>query len=219
MLLPLSIADISSFAKKRATAVSHALPPPLQTTDETTIDYGNFGDQATLRRELVNMGLLGRKSDCSEYWKEPVRHSQDVQHFPRALRLAVAGAQPTKALTALTARHRHKEVTHTTTNNAQHLFRCCREDGCGAAGRDGIRQNDWQQLIRLYRVRIAAIDKAGPKFNSVIEPRLVIASALVSKRKSWGRAGICTAYRSCSRAIPGSNTINWCATTLLREGL
>ncbi len=65
--------------------------------------HHTFGDQATLRRELVNMKLLGRKSDCSEYWKEPVRPSGDVQDFLRALRQAVAGAQPTKALTALTA--------------------------------------------------------------------------------------------------------------------
>lgn len=32
--------------------------------------HHTFGDQATLRRELVNMHLLGRKSDCSMYWKE-----------------------------------------------------------------------------------------------------------------------------------------------------
>jgi len=31
--------------------------------------HHTFGDQATLRRELVNMHLLGRKSDCSVYWK------------------------------------------------------------------------------------------------------------------------------------------------------
>jgi hypothetical protein len=45
-----------------------------------------FGDQATLRRELVNMKLLGRKSDCSEYWKEPHRPEQEVQGFLRAWR-------------------------------------------------------------------------------------------------------------------------------------
>lgn len=48
--------------------------------------HHTFGDQATLRRELVNMKLLGRKSDCSEYWKEPVRPSADVQEFLRAMR-------------------------------------------------------------------------------------------------------------------------------------
>lgn len=77
--------------------------------------HHTFGDQATLRRELVNMKLLSRKSDCSEYWKEPVRPSEDVQDFLRALRLAVAGAQPTKALTALAARHTHQVVPHATT--------------------------------------------------------------------------------------------------------
>lgn len=48
--------------------------------------HHTFGDQATLRRELVNMKLLGRKSDCSEYWKEPMRPSADVQEFLRAMR-------------------------------------------------------------------------------------------------------------------------------------
>ena len=48
--------------------------------------HHTFGDQATLRRELVNMKLLGRKSDCSEYWKEPQRPTEDVQAFLRAWR-------------------------------------------------------------------------------------------------------------------------------------
>jgi hypothetical protein len=48
--------------------------------------FHTFGDQATLRRELVNMKLLGRKSDCSEYWKEPRRPSDEVQSFLRAWR-------------------------------------------------------------------------------------------------------------------------------------
>ena len=48
--------------------------------------FHTFGDQATLRRELVNMKLLGRKSDCSEYWKEPHRPSEEVQDFLRAWR-------------------------------------------------------------------------------------------------------------------------------------
>lgn len=43
--------------------------------------HHTFGDQATLRRELVNMKLLGRKSDCSEYWKEPRRPDAEVQSF------------------------------------------------------------------------------------------------------------------------------------------
>ena len=67
--------------------------------------HHTFGDQATLRRELVNMKLMGRKSDCSEYWKEPVRPSTEVQDFLRAMRKAVASSQPRKALTALRAPH------------------------------------------------------------------------------------------------------------------
>ncbi len=48
--------------------------------------HHTFGDQATLRRELVNMKLLGRKDDCSQYWKEPRRPDADVQAFLRAWR-------------------------------------------------------------------------------------------------------------------------------------
>jgi len=48
--------------------------------------FHTFGDQATLRRELVNMKLLGRKSDCSEYWKESQRPTDEVQDFLRAWR-------------------------------------------------------------------------------------------------------------------------------------
>ena len=48
--------------------------------------FHTFGDQATLRRELVNMKLLGRKSDCSEYWKERHCPSEEVQDFLRAWR-------------------------------------------------------------------------------------------------------------------------------------
>jgi hypothetical protein len=48
--------------------------------------FHTFGDQATLRRELINMKLLGRKSDCSEYWKEPHRPTEEVQDFLRAWR-------------------------------------------------------------------------------------------------------------------------------------
>ena len=45
-----------------------------------------FGDPATLRRELVNMKLLGRESDCSRYWKEPRRPDGDVRAFMQAWR-------------------------------------------------------------------------------------------------------------------------------------
>jgi hypothetical protein len=47
-----------------------------------------FGDPATLRRELVNMKLLGRESDCSRYWKEPRRPDADTRAFLRAWRAA-----------------------------------------------------------------------------------------------------------------------------------
>ena len=46
-----------------------------------------FGDHATLRRELVNMQLLARKPDCSVYWKNAQKPSDDIQTFLRALRL------------------------------------------------------------------------------------------------------------------------------------
>lgn len=45
-----------------------------------------FGDPATLRRELVGMKLMGRKSDCSEYWKEPQRPEPEVLAFLQAWR-------------------------------------------------------------------------------------------------------------------------------------
>ncbi len=67
--------------------------------------HHTFGDQATLRRELVNMKLMGRTSDCREYWKEPLRPSTEVQTFLRAMRQAVANSQPRKALTALRPTH------------------------------------------------------------------------------------------------------------------
>jgi hypothetical protein len=45
-----------------------------------------FGDPATLRREMVNMKLLGRESDCSRYWKEPKRPDADTRAFLHAWR-------------------------------------------------------------------------------------------------------------------------------------
>lgn len=49
-----------------------------------------------------------------------------------------------------------------------------------------------QQLVRLYFARIAALDKAGPKLNSVIElnpDALAIAAALDAERKVKGARG------------------------------
>ena len=49
-----------------------------------------------------------------------------------------------------------------------------------------------QQLVRLYLARIAAIDKAGPKLNSIIElnpDALTIAAALDAERKTKGPRG------------------------------
>ena len=47
--------------------------------------HHTFGDQATLRRELVNMKLLGRKPDCSSYWKESVQPEGDALSFLDAM--------------------------------------------------------------------------------------------------------------------------------------
>jgi hypothetical protein len=40
----------------------------------------------TPRRELVEMKLLGRKPDCSVYWKEPQRPNDEVRALLQALR-------------------------------------------------------------------------------------------------------------------------------------
>ena len=48
--------------------------------------HHTFGDPASLRREMVEMGLLGRHSDCSKYWKESRRPPPDVQAFLSAWR-------------------------------------------------------------------------------------------------------------------------------------
>lgn len=48
--------------------------------------HHKFGDPATLRRELVNMKLLGRECDCSRYWKEPRRPDEETRLFLRAWR-------------------------------------------------------------------------------------------------------------------------------------
>jgi hypothetical protein len=48
--------------------------------------WHSYGDHVTLRRELVNMNLLARKSDCSEYWKVAQQPNEEVKAFLRALR-------------------------------------------------------------------------------------------------------------------------------------
>ena len=48
--------------------------------------HHTFGDPASLRREMVEMGLLGRLDDCSKYWKEGKRPPADVQAFLKAWR-------------------------------------------------------------------------------------------------------------------------------------
>lgn len=48
--------------------------------------WHSYGDHVTLRRELVNMQLLARKSDCSEYWKVAQQPSDEVKAFLKALR-------------------------------------------------------------------------------------------------------------------------------------
>jgi hypothetical protein len=48
--------------------------------------WHSYGDHVTLRRELVNMNLLARKSDCSEYWKVAQQPNDEVKAFLRALR-------------------------------------------------------------------------------------------------------------------------------------
>jgi hypothetical protein len=45
-----------------------------------------FGDHCTLRRELINMTLLTRKSDGSEYRKAPARPDAETMALLRALR-------------------------------------------------------------------------------------------------------------------------------------
>ncbi len=45
-----------------------------------------YGDHATLRRELINHGLMTRKSDCSDYRKVAQWPDEEVQGLLRALR-------------------------------------------------------------------------------------------------------------------------------------
>ena len=48
--------------------------------------WTTYGDHVTPRRELVEMKLLGRKPDCSAYWKEPQRPSEEIRALLQALR-------------------------------------------------------------------------------------------------------------------------------------
>lgn len=48
--------------------------------------WHTYGDHVTIRRELVNMQLLARKSDCSEYWKVAQQPNHEVKAFLKALR-------------------------------------------------------------------------------------------------------------------------------------
>ena len=50
--------------------------------------WATYGDHATLRREMINMNLLARKPDCSEYWKVAQQPGDEVRAFLRAFRAA-----------------------------------------------------------------------------------------------------------------------------------
>jgi hypothetical protein len=54
--------------------------------------WHTFGDHVTLRRELINMKLLSRKSDGSAYWKESPRASDEVRALLHELRRRSRGA-------------------------------------------------------------------------------------------------------------------------------
>ena len=49
-------------------------------------EANNFGDHVTLRRELINHGLMSRKSDCSEYRKLAVRPDEETRTLLAAWR-------------------------------------------------------------------------------------------------------------------------------------
>jgi hypothetical protein len=54
----------------------------------------DYGDHATLRRELINHRLLTRKADCSQYRKLPARADDEARaflHAWRALSRAASG--------------------------------------------------------------------------------------------------------------------------------
>jgi hypothetical protein len=78
---------------------SHQLPcmwviwskiPPRETFNEATINEfikhaHTFGDHALLRRELVNYGLVKRKTDCTDYQRVEQQPPRDVLVLIREL--------------------------------------------------------------------------------------------------------------------------------------
>jgi hypothetical protein len=48
--------------------------------------WNTFGDHVTPRRELINMQLMSRKDDCSDYQKMPARPSEEIAAFLKAYR-------------------------------------------------------------------------------------------------------------------------------------
>ena len=62
--------------------------------------HHTFGDPATLRRELVEMQLLGRESDCSRYWKKAHRPDDATRLFLRAWRAGARSARQRRSRTA-----------------------------------------------------------------------------------------------------------------------
>ncbi|MEO6410052.1 MAG: DUF2087 domain-containing protein [Burkholderiaceae bacterium] len=68
-------------------------------------DANTFGDHATLRRELVDHGLLTRKSDCSEYRKLPARPDDEVRAMLSAWRSGLGSrARTARPVVAVPAR-------------------------------------------------------------------------------------------------------------------
>ena len=61
--------------------------------------WHHFADPATLRREMVGMGLLARLDDCSQYWKLNPKPDATQREFVAAW-LAAQGAAPAKPATA-----------------------------------------------------------------------------------------------------------------------
>ena len=54
----------------------------------------DFGDHATLRRELIDHRLLSRKPDCSEYRKLPARPDDEARALLQAWRYQLRNRQP-----------------------------------------------------------------------------------------------------------------------------